>query len=191
MLKELLIKNRSFRRFDESFEIKNDELVEIIEAARFCHSARNQQGLMFKLITDKENSDKIFPLLKWAAYLQDWNGPKQGERPTAYIVIGINKNRASLQDKWIMTDLGIATEAISMLLAEKGLGACIIAAFMKNELKEILNIPEHIESQSVLAIGKPVEHVETVDILDDDDIRYYRIGNIHYVPKRVIDELLF
>ena len=191
MLVEIIKKNRSYRKFDENFEIDKNTLLEFIDASRFAPSARNQQILMFKPVVDKESRDKIFPYLKWAAYLKDYNGPQKGERPTAYIIIGFNKNRMKFDDNWRYTDLGLSIQTILLLAVQKGLGGCNIAAFNKKRIAQIVNTPDFVDLQIVLALGKPVEHVETVPIGQNGNIEYYQNRNIHYVPKRLLESILF
>ena len=191
MISELLKKDRTFRRFDENFKTDNSTLKTIVEQLRFCHSASNQQGIVYRIVTEQETNNKIFPLLKWAGYLTDWHGPQPGERPTAYIIMGIHTQRANIADKWIFTDIGMSVEALSLMIAEKKLGNCIIAAFDKPKLTEILEVPEHIDLQLVVAIGKPAEIVETIDIDDSQSIKYYREGEKHIVPKRKGEDIMF
>ena len=50
-LMSLLAKNRSTRGFDNSFKVRYDQLVSLVEAARLAPSARNQQALRFRLVT--------------------------------------------------------------------------------------------------------------------------------------------
>ena len=191
MISYLLKKDRTIRRFDETKKIDKSLLQNIVENLRFCHCARNQQGIVYKIVAEQQTNKKIFPLLKWAGYLNNWDGPQPGEHPTAYIIMGIHNQRANANDKWIFTDIGICVEALSLLLAEKELGSCIIAAFDKPKLTEILEIPEYIDIQLVVAIGKPAEIVETIDIEDNQSVKYYRQGEKHFVPKRKIEDIIF
>ena len=191
MISELIKKDRTFRRFDEKFKISTSLLQKVVESLRFCHSARNQQAIVYRIVNEPQTNEKIFPLLKWAGYLTDWHGPKLGERPSAYIILGIHTQRANISDKWIYTDIGIAVEAMSLLLAEQGLGNCIFASFDKPKLSEQLYIPEQVDLQLVIAIGKPLEIVETIDIEQNQSIKYFRKGDIHIVPKRKLEDLFF
>ena len=83
MISELLLSNRSFRRFDESYEISKKILVRLTEAIRLSPSAGNLQRVRVLYVTDKEERAKVFDTLAFAAYLKDWDGPEEGQRPRA------------------------------------------------------------------------------------------------------------
>lgn len=191
MLRNLIKQNRCYRRFDENIEIEADFLFEMINNVRYVSSARNQQILMFKPIRDKDKRESIFPHLQWAGYLKNWNGPVKGERPTAYIIVGFNKNRLKFKDNWAYTDLGIATQTLLLQAVENGLGGCHIAAFNKKKISDIIECPDYIDLQIVLALGKPIQKVEIVELNEAQGIEYYEKNEVHYVPKRRIDDILF
>lgn len=65
-LQELVIRTRSYRRFDEKFELSVADLRELVNLARYTSSARNAQALKYLLITNKSDCAKIFPFLNWA-----------------------------------------------------------------------------------------------------------------------------
>ena len=88
-------------------------------------------------------------------------------------------------------DMGICAQTIMLASTEEGFGGCMIMSFKKQELKEILEMPENLEPVLVLALGKPCEEVCIVD-MEDDDVKYYRDENqVHYVPKRSFDSIMF
>ena len=86
MLKDLVLKTRSYRRFYEEEQISLETLRELIDLARFTASSVNFQSLRYKLVNSKEENEKVFETLAWAGLLKDWKGPDNGERPSAYIV---------------------------------------------------------------------------------------------------------
>ena len=86
MLKDL-IKNRSYRRFNENKKISQEELVELVELARLSPSGSNLQPLKYYLSYETDNNSQVFSTLRWAGYLKDWDGPESGERPSGYIVM--------------------------------------------------------------------------------------------------------
>ena len=82
MLSDLLLKSRAYRRFDESVKIPYETLRELIDATRYCPSAANRQPLKYHLVHDANDNARVFECLKFAAYLEGWAGPADGERPT-------------------------------------------------------------------------------------------------------------
>ena len=76
MIKDLVLNNRSYRRFLESEKIEYSVLRELVDLARLTPSSVNFQPLRFKLVCDPENNQKVFETLSWAGLLKTWNGPE-------------------------------------------------------------------------------------------------------------------
>ena len=186
MIKDLLLNNRSYRRFFQEHIISIDFLKELVNLARLSPSGRNLQPLKYFFSADVKTNEKIFSTLSWAAYLKDWSGPVEGEKPSAYIVI-LGDTRLTSN---FMCDHGIASQSILLGAVENGLGGCIFASINRSKLKELLKLEEYFEILLVIALGKPKEIV-VIDEVKNDDIKYYRDENqVHHVPKRAIDELI-
>ena len=187
MLKDLVKKNRSYRRFDESQTIDHSILIDMVDTARICSSAANRQGLRYKVISEKSECAKVFKTLGWAGYLNDWNGPVEGEKPTAYIIMLRDK---SVTDA-ISFDDGISAQAITLLAAENGYGACILMNCKWKELFESLDISEDKYAFScVIALGIAAEEV-ILETMVDGNIKYYRDENdVHHVPKHSLEDIL-
>lgn len=187
MLKDLVYKNRSYRRFNQKHAINLKTLRELIDLARHSASGNNLQPLKFILSCDPEKNAKIFPHLGWAGYLKDWPGPVESERPSGYILIlGDTEIRESFG-----CDHGIAAQSIMLGAAEKGLGGCMIGSAKVEQLAKTLDIPARYKVLLVLALGKPTEKVVIEDLGADGDIRYYRDEKqVHHVPKRTLAELI-
>jgi nitroreductase len=184
---ELVLRNRSYRRFAETVAISREILVELVGLARCTASAANRQPLKYILSADPGTNSRIFPSLSWAAYLKDWDGPVAGQRPAAYIVILIDQTIA--KDWWC--DDGIAAQTILLGAVEMGLGGCILGGIQKENLRRELDIPSHLMPRLVVALGKPAETVVLEDLAPGGDIRYWRDEQgVHHVPKRSLDELI-
>ncbi len=187
MLKDLILKNRSYRRFDGTFRVDIETLRELVDLARLSPSGGNLQPLKYILVNDTHGCARVFPHLAWAGYLTDWPGPAKGERPTAYIVI--------LHDTGIKKVAGcdhcIAAQGILLGAAERGLGGCIVGSVQREGLREALRIPERCEIKLVIALGRPIERVVLEAIGPDGGIKYWRDGDgVHHVPKRPLDEII-
>ncbi|MBC7241440.1 MAG: nitroreductase family protein [Anaerolineae bacterium] len=186
-LRELVLKTRSYRRFYEDVPVPRQTLRELVDLARQTASAANRQPLKYWLSWEPEMNQKIFPCLAWAAYLKDWGGPAEGERPSAYIIILGDTEIA----KDFNLDPGIAAQTIMLGATERGFGGCMIASIRREALREALGIPERYQILLVLALGKPKEKVVLEPVGPDGDIRYYRDSEgVHHVPKRSLDEII-
>lgn len=183
---ELLRKNRSYRRF-AARAITERELDTLIEAASLTASAGNLQQLRFVPVCG-EDCERVFPHLRWAGYLADWDGPAKGERPTGYIVVLCPKES---EGKYLVgVDVGIASQSILLAAAEMGLGGCMFASIDRGALMEALSLDAEAWAVAlVIALGEPCEQVRIVPV-SEGNIKYYRDENgVHYVPKRTVDEL--
>jgi nitroreductase len=185
--KELVRANRSCRRFHQDHKIERGTLRELVDLARLSASGANKQPLKYILSAEAERNARIFPWLGWAAYLKDWPGPVEGERPSAYIVILGDKNIS--QNFGI--DPGIAAQSILLGATEKDLAGCIIATIKKEKLSQELEISEQYEILYVLALGKPKEVIQIESVGPDGNFRYWRDEQgTHHVPKRALDEII-
>jgi nitroreductase len=187
VIRDLIISNRSCRRFQQDFAIERRTLEGLVELARFSASAANLQPLKYVLSSEPARNAQIFENLAWAGYLKEWPGPAEGERPSAYIVV--------LGDTEINNtfgcDHGIAAQSILLGARDQGLAGCMIGLIKRDELRKALEIPARHEILLVLALGKPKEEVVIDDVGPDGNIKYWRESNgVHHVPKRPLSELI-
>jgi len=187
MIRDLILKNRSYRRFYQEVSIELETLRELVDLARLSASAGNVQPLKYILSCNPKKNALIFPHLAWAGYLKDWPGPCEGERPSAYIII--------LGDTEISQsfgcDHGIVAQSILLGATEKGLGGCMIGSIQREGLREALRIPSRYEILLILALGRPRETVIIETVGPTGDIKYWRDSKgIHHVPKRALDDII-
>lgn len=186
MLYELVHTTRSFRRFKQNESVDMETLRYLVDLARLGGSARNVQPLKYVLINAPTLNARIFPHLGWAGYLRDWSGPREGERPAAYIVCLLDTRLSNAAD----CDLGIATQNLLLGASEKGLGGCRIAS-VAPALRNVLNLDDHLQILLVIALGKPVESVAIDELESGSDIRYWRDADqVHHVPKRSLHSII-
>lgn len=187
MIRELVMKNRTYRRFDQTADIEIQQLREWVDLARMTSSGQNNQPLKYFLSCEEETNEMIFKHLKWAGALKEWDGPKEGEKPAAYIVM-LGDTEISKNYWW---DHGLAAQSILLAAVEKGYGGCMFGSVDRKNLAKEMNLSEQYEIIMVIALGKPVENVEMVPVGQEGSMTYYRDeeGN-HYVPKRSLDEII-
>jgi nitroreductase len=180
-LTTLIKKARSFRRFDEATPITETELRQFIDTVRLVPSAGNTQTLRYMIIPH-EKCHRLFPHLKWAGFLSDWDGPEKGERPTGYIIL-LAKGTPS-------HDVGIAGQTLQLLATEAGYGACMFGSIDREKVKQEFSIPNELSIQLIVAFGKPAETI-VLENGTSDALQYWRDENsVHHVPKLQLEDIL-
>lgn len=183
----LIRKSRSTRRFQEDRLLPESRIIDFIDVARLCPSARNRQPLKYIISVDPEETTKIRHALLWALDLPEWDGPSVGERPPAYITIIAPEN--CRPDPAI--DLGIAAQTILLAAAGQGISGCMFGSIKREEMKRILPVPEGYEILLVIALGYSAEEIRLESLGDDGDTRYWRTPDgVHHVPKRSLEDCL-
>ena len=164
MIRDLIIENRTCRRFYQDVPVELDTLRELVDLTRFTASGSNMQPLRYMLFCEPEKNTLIFPVLGWAGQIRDWPGPSEGERPSAYIIM-LGDTDVGL--RFAEVDAGLATHSIMLGAREKGLGGCMIGSVKRRELRRDLEIPDHFDVPLVIALGKPKEMVLIEEVGED------------------------
>ena len=183
MFKDLILKNRSVRKYQQNVPVSRETLLELVEFARLSGSGGNRQSLKFMLSWEPEKNAMIFKNIGLAGQ------PQEGERPSAYIII--------LGDKEISqgfgADVGIVAQSMLLGAVEKGLGGCMVAMINRKGLHIALNIPARYEICLVVCIGKPNEKfvIENVEKKDDVNTRgWWDERGVRHIPKRKLEDLI-
>ena len=184
---ELIVKNRSYRRFDSLKPVTAETLRTLVDIARRTPSAANRQPLKYILVGGEARCARLFPYLRWAAALKDWRGPAENERPTAYVIV--------LCDLEITAnpgcDQGIACQSMLLAAAERGLGGCMLGAIDRDGIRREFKIPERYDIALVVAFGAAAERCVLEDAKPGADVTYYRdAAGVHHVPKRPLKEII-
>ncbi len=188
-IKHLANTTRSYRRFRQIYPVTPELMTQWVDNARVSASAGNKQPLRYRIVTDKEQCAQIFETLTWAAALPDWDGPEPGQRPTGYIIMATDSE--TFKGELWRFDAGIAAQTIMLSSTEEGFGGCIMLSFKRGELKKILSMPEDLEPVLVLALGRPIEDIRLVDAVQGNTTYYRDEQQVHYVPKRKIEDIWF
>jgi len=181
MIRDLVLKNRSYRRFHQDVPIQRETLRELVDLARLSPSAANRQALKYIISNDPQKNALIYPNIRID------NDPVEGERPSAYIII-LEDTRIKLI---LACDYGIAAQTIHLGAVEKGFGGCMVGNVDRNGLRKALQIPSHFEILLVLALGKPKEKmvIETVGE-DGNTQQWWDDERVRHVSKRPLDDII-
>lgn len=184
-IKDVIEKRRSIRKFKDK-RVSYDDLKDLVKAARLAPSAANKQPIEYVIVDDPKLEKEMFAYVHWAGYL-DWD-PSEDERPRAYIVILVDKEKQTASYKY---DVGAAAENICLMAVTKGLGTCLLGAIEKQEIRSLLNVPEEKRIDLVIAVGSP-DQKAIIEEAKEGDIEYWRDehGDFH-VPKRKLGTILY
>lgn len=188
MLKDLVLKNRSYRAFDESRPITKADMTALVDLARHVASGMNKQPLRYRIVCEQDELAKMLANTRYAGALSI-KLPPEGQKPTGFIVI-FNDAETGSPDFLSFKDCGIAAQTILLGAAEMGFGGCMLASFEPTRLCEDLGIPARYQPVLAIALGTPAETVVAEDA-DEIAAPYYRDEqNVHHVPKRKLEDIL-
>ncbi len=182
---EAILKRRTIRKF-QATPIPKESLMKMVNAARLAPSGGNLQPLKYVVITDETLLESVFETTRWAAYVTPHGTPKQGERPTAYIVVLVDTRIRKEADN----EAGAAIAHVLLTAEEEGIGSCWIASVDTEALAGLLSPEEGLAIHSVVALGYPAQTSQVFE-MKDGDVKYFMDGqgNFH-VPKRKLDEIV-
>ncbi|MCL2123480.1 MAG: nitroreductase family protein, partial [Desulfovibrionaceae bacterium] len=128
---------RTCRRFAQDARVSQNDLDWLLECASRTPCARNAQVLRYVLVSSPEKCAELFPHTRWAGALKDWDGPEEGERPTAYIAVLSPKESTALMHM----DAGIAAQTMQLAAHTRSIGCCMHASFTRPACTELLHVP--------------------------------------------------
>jgi nitroreductase len=158
-LQEAILNRRSIRNFSDYY-VTDDELKEMIEAARWAPSWANTQSWSFIIARDKYTIEHIVE-----TYSKTNPAKNCSIAASAIIIACAKKGLSGCRDgrdvtrlkNWYMFDLGLAVQNICLKAHELGLGTVIVGLLDHNELKKALSVPEDHEAVVAIPIGKPTD----------------------------------
>jgi nitroreductase len=181
---EAVLSRRTIRQY-QARPVGRETLERLIDAGRLAPSAANLQPLEFVVVDEPEVRDKIFPTLKWAAYIHPEGDPKPGQEPQAYVIVLVN---TKVREKMYEYDVGAAIEAMAVSAWSEGVGSCWLISIDRAAVQAALGIPDQYRIDSVLALGYPAETSTAEEYKDSP--RYWKDsdGSFH-VPKRKLRDV--
>jgi nitroreductase len=138
---------RSVRTYRDT-DVGEDQLRKILEAARLSPSASNRQEWKFIVVKNKETKRKLANASFGQSFI--------GEAPVVIVACATETKTIMLCGQPAYTvNVSIACAFMILQAYELGLGTCWIGAFMEDEVKETLEIPEPIRVVAMIPLGYP------------------------------------
>lgn len=183
-LVSLLKKNRSYRGYDPAYKVSVSALEQMVAVNMLLPSAKNQQALRFKLVTEETGAEKVLENIKLGGMLPELHLPFPGTEPKAFIIICTTVP----DSKMLHVDVGIAAQSMLLKAVDMGYNGLIIGAFNAKKITEEFSLP--YPPVLILAIGKGNEKIELTEISADESHAYWRENGTHFVPKVRWKELI-
>lgn len=157
-----VIKNRwSTRSFDKNHQISDEEILSILEAARWAPSSKNSQPWRFLA---GKRGDKNF-----AAFVSTLTGFNLEWAPNASAMILVASYGNPVTNDEIF-DAGLAVSSMTFQIHFLGLHAHQMAGFSKSKLKTLFNLDEYIVPLVLVAVGKITKPDELSDELKQREL---------------------
>lgn len=167
-----LSKRRTVRKFLQQ-PIEDWKLEKIMDAAYLAPTSRNKQPIKAVLITT--DLDRLHNNVKFAGYLTSYK-MTDVERPTAYIVLGMEEDAP--------IDLGIVAYAIVAQAYLLGISSCLMGSVNKDKVL----MTNGYTTQLAIALGYSNERPQIAEWKGDP--KYFIENNTWYTPKRPREEVI-
>lgn len=165
-LDKAIKERKSVRKFKSKKPDWRD-IIECIDAARYTPMAGGIYSLRFILVDDKEKIQKL------AEACQQYFVATVNYVVVACSNPGKTLNSYGKQGKiYCRQQAGAGIQNFWLKLEEKGLSSCWVGAFIEEQIKDILKIPEDVDVEAVFPIG-------------------YEMGKKIRRPKINIDSILY
>lgn len=147
---------RSIRKYKDK-QVPWDNIVEILQAAKYAPFAGNIFNIKLIVVKSEEKRKEIAEACVQQYWMQD---------APIHIVVVSEPEKAEryygIRGARLYSIQGAAAAIENMLLTAHSLelGACWVGAFDEEEIRRICNLPEHVNVQAIITIGYADEKPE-------------------------------
>lgn len=143
-----IIRRWSPRAFDSSKKPEREEILSLIEAARFSPSCFNEQPWRYLIADEGEDLDKL------RSVLTDSNRIWAGKAPVLIMVLSKKTFDLNGDDNyWNMFDAGCSWGFLSLEATRRGMITHAMGGLDKTKAMEIFNISKELIPIAVIAVG--------------------------------------
>ena len=154
---ELQMKRESCRVYADR-PVTREQLVHLVDVARFAPSACNSQPWHFILVDEPESREKVVD----AFDDNGLTGCPWGASVPAFILICEEKAqyKPGVEEHYgpqhfAQMDIGMAAMSLCCEASSLGLGTCMLGTINQEKARQLLNAPEHCPARLVIAVGYP------------------------------------
>lgn len=160
-----ILTRRSIRKYQKT-EIPLKEIKILLKAAMQAPSAVNKQPWHFVVLKNKETFRKIAEIHPNAAFVES----------ASHAILICGDEKLEHDKGYSILDCSAATQNLLLAANALGIGACWIGIHprekRKDALRDLLNIPEHVNPIAMVSLGYPAEEKEIANRFNEDRIYY-------------------
>ncbi len=157
----LIEKRWSPRAFDPDKLVDHDDLLALLEAARWAPSSSNDQPWRF-VVCDKATDESGWK--NALAVVVEKNRLWAKNAPVLILAVAMeNFNHNGQPNRWAMYDTGAASVSLCLQATALGLVVHQMGGFDAEKAREVFNLPGDCKPMAMLAVGYQAD----VDVLDD------------------------
>jgi nitroreductase len=165
---EAIASRRSIRAYEDR-PVEPEQIETLLRAAMAAPSAGNQQSWRFVVVTDREQLDRLAVATPYSKML--------AHAPLAIAVCGDLTSERYPEDYWV-EDCSAAMQNLLLAAHAIGLGAVWLGYHprqdRKDNAREILGLPDTIDTLGVASIGYPAEEKPPAARFDPGFVHYDR-----------------
>jgi nitroreductase len=147
---DIIARRWSTRAFDASKPVSREQLLSLLEAARWAPSCFGDEPWRF-IVWDRNHDAAAFK--KAFDCLGEFNQSWVKNAPVLLVVLASDKFRKGTPNRWGMFDAGAAANNLYLQAVALGLAAHPMGGFDVDKIKQTFNVPEGFMPMAMIAVG--------------------------------------
>jgi len=141
----VILERYSVRSYQDR-PVEEEKLLRILEAGRLAPSARNIQEWRFVVVTNPGLRSRLSEAANHQKFV--------AQAPVVIVCCSVVTDYTMRCGQLAYPiDCAIAIDHMTLQAVQEGLGTCWIGAFYPDQVRPVLNIPDHVSVVEMLALG--------------------------------------
>ncbi|MDU5334859.1 nitroreductase family protein [Enterococcus sp.] len=179
---EVMNQHRTYRNFDEEYQLSEEELQKILRASRQAPSWMNGQMYSIIVVRDRGIREKMVEMnpgnphmLHSSVFLVFVADLKRTQKVAEHYDVDYRINEGLDPLITAVTDTALALENAVIATEALGLGSVVVGSIRKDivEVSKLLNLPDYVLPVAGLSIGKPNVEMKRKPRLHEEAVIHY------------------
>ncbi|EOH90103.1 nitroreductase family protein [Enterococcus pallens] len=179
---EVLKNHRTYRDFDENYQLTDEELQQILDASRQAPSWMNGQMYSIIVIKNPDIRQKFVEMnpgnphmLKSSVFLLFAADLKRTQKVSEHYQVDYPISEGIDPLITAVTDTALALQNAVIATESLGLGSVVVGSIRKDikKISELLNLPDYVLPIAGLSIGKPTVEMQVKPRLPEKVVVHY------------------